>query len=98
MRDLFQLAETQEPACAFDRVNGTKHSRQGFLVLRILLQTNQVSLQPVHIFVTFNQEIFDDVAVAHRYGSFPNWEYFRRREGFALLLASLRPLSRLFPG
>ena len=52
MRDLFQLVETEKPACALDSVNGAKYARQRVSILRIFLQADQFPIQPVQVLVT----------------------------------------------
>jgi hypothetical protein len=37
--------------------------------LRILLESDQLAVQPVEVLVTFLQKVFNDVGIAHRSGS-----------------------------
>jgi hypothetical protein len=67
--NFFQLVETQKSAGALNRVDGPEYARERVFVLRIFLEANQVAVQPVEIFITLDQKIFDDVTLVHRYRS-----------------------------
>ena len=58
MRDLFQFGETQKAATAFHRVNGAKNAGKQIRRGWIGFQLHEFFIQPVQVFIAFNQEVF----------------------------------------
>jgi len=64
--DFFQLGEAEEAARPLDGMNSAEDAGQRILILGIFLQSNQVAVQAVEVFIAFNQEFLNNIAFAHR--------------------------------
>src|SRR5438128_721743 len=57
----FELAETQESARSFDRVNRAKDTAENWLRVRVWLELDQVKIELIEILVALNEKLSDDI-------------------------------------
>ncbi|HTO72794.1 MAG TPA: hypothetical protein VMJ30_03195, partial [Gemmatimonadales bacterium] len=66
MRDSFETGEGQKPGRALDGVNRAEDAGKNLTIRWVLLEFDEVTVEPVEVLVTLDQKFFDDVfGVAH---------------------------------
>ena len=79
MGEDLELAERQEAAGAFDRVNRAENALEQRVGVRFLLERNKVAIELVEILVAFHEELAHDLVELVHTRSSAGWVAFRER-------------------